>query len=61
MSLGPMLLLTLYHLITFWPFEPLYTPESYKIFKRHTMAVIFVYIMGNYIAFKNYTQKEPTG
>ena len=31
-------------------------PESHEIFKTHRIIIIFIFFMGNYIAFKNYTK-----
>ena len=30
-------------------------PESHEIFKTHRIIIIFIFFMGNYVAFKNYT------
>ena len=47
------------HCIAWSHFDPLNhctPPESHEIFKTHRIIIIFIFFMGNCVAFKNYTK-----
>ena len=44
--------------VTNFPWIACTPPEHHKILKTHRILIIFLYFIGNYVTYKNYTQKE---